>query len=190
GITTGCAKHSFPLGSFVSLVVSTVLLGVLRGESGLLLRVTELLLPAENSRLIRGRLGFRYHAFLLIGDRKASVSKDVVGIEFDQSLRDLNRLVQAICVLIGARQAVQRLGVPGIKFQAFLVLGNRFVLFALGEEIEGGIVMVFSLLPGVGHEQKSLAVLNRYTANREAHEESSALHLDCHSRPSPYSLAE
>src|SRR5215468_7651387 len=76
-----------------------------------------------------------------------------------------------------------------IQRQALLVLSNGFVVFALGEKIEGCVVMILRLLPGVGHEQKSLAVLNRYTANRE-HEESSAVHLDCHARPPPGSVAE
>src|SRR5215813_1500934 len=76
-----------------------------------------------------------------------------------------------------------------IQRQALLILSNGFVLLALSEEIEGCVVMILRLLPGVRHEQKSLAVLNRYTANRE-HEESSSVYLDRDARPSPGSVAE
>ena len=70
----------------------------------------QLLLPAQHAHLVGFRFGFGDHAFFLIEDREAGVSKNIVGIELRDTLRNFDCFVQAVQVLPGPAQAVEGIG--------------------------------------------------------------------------------
>src|ERR1051326_4307553 len=116
-----------------------------------LLALFQLLLPAQNPRLVSLCFRLGNHTFLLIEDRKRSVIEDVVGLGLGDLLGHLDRFVEFVHVLVRASQTVEGVGKRGVRGNRRLVLRNRLLMPSVGVEIECGVVMIFSLL-AIGHE--------------------------------------
>jgi hypothetical protein len=104
----------------------------------------QLLLPAEDARLIGFGFGLRDHAFALIQDAEAGVGEDVFRIHLCQALRDSDRVVEQTQILLGADEAVHRVSERGVLGDGVLVLGDGGVELAGGEVVQRAEVVVLS----------------------------------------------
>ncbi len=84
------------------------------------------------------------------------MGEHVIGIEFRQALRHGNGIIVALQILQGAGQAVHGFGEGRVGAQRLLIRSDGLVQMALGHKIERGVVVIFSLLAGVGvrHAEK------------------------------------
>src|SRR5712671_3830897 len=120
----------------------------------------QLLLPSQNSGFVGLGFGLGNHALSLVQDGQAGIGQNVVGVEFGDSLCYYNGFIQAIEVLQGTGHAVHGFGKCRVGGQGLLVFSQSALLFALGNQIEGSVVVVFGFLVGVvGHEAEILTGL-------------------------------
>src|SRR5579871_667809 len=73
----------------------------------------------------------------------------VIGIEFRDSLRNLDRLVITVQVLQSARQSVHGFGKGRIGGQRLAIYSNRLLQISACHEIERRVVEVLGFLAGV-----------------------------------------
>ena len=99
--------------------------------------LTQLLLPAEDSRLVGGQFGFGDQSFFMQSDGQGGERKWIVGFELRQLPAGSYRFVKAVQLLQCACESVKGLRVRGIQRQTSLVFRNGFFIFAFCKQIEG-----------------------------------------------------
>src|SRR5229473_3915595 len=82
-----------------------------------LLAFLELPFPIEPARFSTGRLGFLYHALLLIKHAEVGESQDVFGRLLDKLFRELNRRIEIALGLVAHRHPVDRVDIPRIDLE-------------------------------------------------------------------------
>src|SRR5437588_3851814 len=108
----------------------------------------QLLLPPQHPSLIPLRLSLRNHSLLLIKNRQAGVRQNVVGIDIRDLLGNFDGFVEALKILQSPAQPMQRIGELRISRHRPPVLLDRLLMMAFKDQIERGVVVVFSQLAG------------------------------------------
>jgi hypothetical protein len=109
------------------------------------LLVAELLLPSEDASFVAGLLSFRDHSLALIGAGYSGPGEDVVRIKLEDASGGLNGAVKIFPGVVGLREAMKRVGEFRIERKRAIVFRDGFLNFSFTEEINSGVVMIFSV---------------------------------------------
>ena len=83
------------------------------------------------------------------------MGKDVVGVDFRDSVRCLDGFVETVKVLQSPCHSVKSFGESRIGGDGLPILFERLLVIAFGEVVESGVIVVFGLLARiVRHERR------------------------------------
>ena len=112
--------------------------------STLRLLLPQLLLPSQHARLIPSLLRLRHHPLALIRARHRRPRQNILRLDLENPPRRPDRPVKIFLRVVCLRQTMQCVRKFRIKRNRALVFRNRLVQLPLTEEINPGVVMVFS----------------------------------------------